>query len=175
MDNNNYYTRRSFANAVLRQGVVGDWGGCGDRGGGKMSVNEVGVGNGRPFYLARLQEGEGGREGDRRDEKGEEKGVILKRDRYASLRSLPSSMYSLYDCLLLLLLPFSFSYFLLFSHFPSLLLYTWPLVLPLRSAALPLYHYPSFPLFVVQWTRAYSAVDDSVNSYRKGVYTYSYV
>lgn len=53
MDNNNYYTRRSFANAVLRQGVVGDWGGCGDGGGGKMSVNEVGVGNGRPFYLAR--------------------------------------------------------------------------------------------------------------------------
>lgn len=100
--------------------------------------------------------------------------MILKRDRYASLRSLPSSMYFLYDCLLLLL-PFSFSYFLLFSHSPSLPLYTWPLVLPLRSAALPLYHYPSFPLFVVQWTRAYSAVDDSVNSYRKGVYTYSYV
>lgn len=69
VDNNNYYTRWSFANAVLRQGVVGDWGGCGERGeGGKMSVNEVGVGNGRPFYLARLQAGDGGREARRKGE-----------------------------------------------------------------------------------------------------------
>lgn len=115
------------------------------------------------------------REGDRRDEKGEEKGVILKRDRYASLSLLSSFFY-----VLSLRLPppppsSSSSYFLLFSHSPPLLLYTWPLVLPLRSAALPLYHYPPFPLPVVQWTRAYSTVDVSVNSYRKRVYTYSYI
>jgi len=61
VDNNNYYTRRSFANAVLRRGrgLAGDAGREGRRGGargrrergirerGRSEVDKVGAGNGR--------------------------------------------------------------------------------------------------------------------------------
>lgn len=85
--------------------------------------------------------------------------MILKRDRYASLRSLPSSMYSLYDCLLPLappsLSPISCS---------SLIPHPYPYILgrSFYPLDLPLCHSTTTLLFpfslysgrahIVQWT-----------------------
>jgi hypothetical protein len=82
VDNNNYYTRRSFANAVLRgRGRRGSAragrGGRRERG---RSVDKVGAGNGRSLACPVMR-------GSGKRMRGKTKGrreVILKWDRYAS-------------------------------------------------------------------------------------------
>lgn len=67
--------------------------------------------------------------------------MILKRDRYASLSRTSSFFHALsYDCLVLLFLPLPlFLSLFLISH-PRALLYTRPLVSPLRPTVSPLRH-----------------------------------
>lgn len=112
VDNNNYYTRRSFANAVLR-GWLATWGGKVGR-----SVDGVGAGNGRPLSRPVTSGGGRGRvRGETQEERGGGRRVILKRDRYASL----SRALFLLSCALSTIASFSFpSYFLLFPHSPPL-------------------------------------------------------
>lgn len=137
VDNNNYYTRRSFANAVLRGWLA-------TRGGKKgSSVDGVGAGNG-PLSCPVTSGGSRGRVSAETREGGGRR-VILKRDRYASLsRALfLLSMCSLYDCLVSLSLPISCSS--LIPH--PCPLYTWSFVSPLRPTNAPLSH-----PFAAQWT-----------------------
>lgn len=126
MDNNNYYTRRSFANAVLRRGVSSVGWEVGERSGCRERLAAI-----WPGYRRR---GTGRRV---RERKRDGRGKILKRDRYASLsRALFLLQYSLYDCFVLLfLLPRICLLFLPLSPLP--LLYTRPLVSPLGRTPPP--------------------------------------
>lgn len=92
-------------------------------------------------YLTRLEVEGGKKEKNEWREAEEGKGVILKRDRYASL--FPCALFllscSLYDCLVflvLLLLLLLHPFLPLFVYFPPLLLYTRPLVSPRRPTTL---------------------------------------
>lgn len=101
VDNNNYYTRRSFANAVLR-GWLGEGGKVG------RSADGVGAGNGRPLYLARSQAGEAEERMNRRGARGRGggggerflNGIVMRVFPVCSLPSLCPC--PLYDCLVLL-------------------------------------------------------------------------
>lgn len=120
VDNNNYYTRRSFANAVLR-GWLGE--------GVEREGGEVG---GRSRCRERSQAGEAEERMNRRGARGGRR-AILKRDRYASLSRVLSSFSAAVPSLRLPRSPHP-SHFLLFPHSPLPMcpLYTWPFVSPLR-------------------------------------------
>lgn len=119
VDNNNYYTRRSFANAVLR-GWLATWGGQEGR-----SVDAVGAGNGRP--LSRPVASGGGR-GRVRGEARRGRRVILKWDRYASLSRALYLLSRALSTIASFSLPSYISCSFLIPH--PCPLYTWPFVSP---------------------------------------------
>lgn len=133
VDNNNYYTRRSFANAVLR-GWLATWGGKVGR-----SVDGVGAGNGRPLSRPVTSGGGRGRVRGETQEGGGGRRVILKRDRYASLSRALFLLSCALSTIASFLLPLLF---LALPSFPTPIPYILgrsfhPLELPVRPSVTP--------------------------------------